>query len=279
MKLFTAVFALALAAHPAPACAGASGSVTVGQLTYTLVDLDTADGIAPSLVFEPLPNPNPSDPSHLGFASVVYSMGFDTGHQEQAAVGTEPLELSYDLGSAGAVTGRLDGRAMPATQQLTVEASANYGTHGGVRTGAYMDTGYMGFTLSPRTRVEFSTIMHVQAGVTSGPALNEWFFGRGVMSLWFGDLPEPTAYYQDAAFAAATVDPLSGPRNVDESWTMTVAHDNTSLEGQLGTVTFNTSTTAQSVSFVPEPGALSMALAGLLVLGGARWRARSRRRV
>ncbi|MBB3221304.1 hypothetical protein [Pseudoduganella umbonata] len=65
---------------------------------------------------------------------------------------------------------------------------------------------------------------------------------------------------------------------MDKTLTMTVAHDNTTLEGVFGTVIFNTWAHANSPLLVPGPGVLSMALAGLLVLGGARLRARSRLR-
>lgn len=279
MKILAAVIAIALAAWQPPAMAGASGRVTQGQLSYTLVDLAPEDGIAPSLVFEPLPNPGPVDPVNMAHGSVRYAVGDDSRFVEQAATGTDPLVLGYDLGSAGAITARLDGRGQPATQRLAIEAGANPGEHGDVQVGSWMYVGDMGFTLSANTRVEFSTTLHVQAGVTSAAGANEWFQSASWMYLMMGHFPDTTGFDWDHELVTVHADPAWGaPRDVDTTLTMTVAYDNTALEGQYGTVSFNTSVNAMAAQPVPEPAALSMMFAGLLVLGGTRLRARSRLR-
>jgi MYXO-CTERM domain-containing protein len=273
MKTVACILVLALAAHLSPAHAGASGRATQGQLGYTLVDLDPGDGIAPSLVFASLPDPAPAGAPGAAHGGAYALLPSGTRYDERFGTGTAPIVLGHDLGAAGSVFARLDGRAQPGTHVLAIDASANGGSTGAVQVGAWLDTGGMAFTLSARTRVEFHTTFQVQAGVTAGPGADEWFQGASWMYLTMGSDPDTAGFDWDHALATAHADPGWGvPRTVDTTLVLSVASDNAGGASRYGTVSF--STWVGAVSAVPEPHALPMVLGGLLVLAARRRRMR-----
>jgi hypothetical protein len=89
MKLRSILAAAALAAltfATADTLADAGGTVTLGQFSYTLTDLDPNDGISPSLTFLPL--------TGLGDQAAQIKMVYESGASAPTLIkqstGTEP---------------------------------------------------------------------------------------------------------------------------------------------------------------------------------------------
>jgi hypothetical protein len=159
-SLFPGLFVAACIALPGLARADASASISVGTLTYTLYDLDPADGIAPSLAFAgsagSLRAPIVDEFLVLDGAETFVRLPTSTdaapvAYDRQLTTGT--LSLSGSL--------RIDGRDAPTATTLAAATSAGVLGHE-LRYRLAPDVGVTAFTLSANTAVQMS----VAYGVT-----------------------------------------------------------------------------------------------------------------
>jgi hypothetical protein len=267
--------ALALLATTAlPASATTEASLSLSDFSATLKDLNTADGIAPSIAwtFDTMQTSSTDavQQSWLtlsGFSLPVWSSG--TGiyaHSDTAGV-MDGVSLygngNLHIASSGA-----------GLDALTLSAHAESGQS--VNTGAAL---YEYFTLSAGTQVTFS--MTVNANWSSNATI-----GQLPSPDWAGELTSSGLYANMTASSLFVNTQASGYSN----WPYLPDTYDSEIDGQVVKLVLkNTSNTDKVYQFtltsgvyaeetalpVPEPASYAMLIAGLLVLGGARRRRRS----
>lgn len=256
----------AVAALPA-AHAESQGQASLGTLTFTLIDLDPNDGIAPSLVWDSSPMSPAYGNTSLQYSTLdVNDTGTSTGSDDFAMQAAPVAGLS--------VSGSVTGRSSPGTQQISTDVrAASDAYYSGALT---LSTGQIGFTLSANTAVSFSTEYQIAGGVTGDGSRDEYFWSRAEM---FSDLDSNAALgsYGGRDHSAATLGDF--PRSLDITGSITVSETNTTLLPQHGLVmlTLNSRAFSDNVLVpIPEPESLPMFAVGMLVLGA--WARRARRR-
>ncbi|WUR15179.1 PEP-CTERM sorting domain-containing protein [[Empedobacter] haloabium] len=238
----------------------ATGHVSHGNLTWTLVDLDPADGIAPSLRFLP----PPAGP--LG-AARAYVSAFAAGvlHEDNVmATGSDPLLAELDYSPAAHTSARVDGRADPATLSLSLDTVATLEPNGASAT-AWLHGGTLPFVLSANTGVTFHSAVLLQGERGSEPGIYDAWLASGTLTVSLDGLAPGESVFTD--YVAVTLSPSPGdPVAVDFTRELTVDYSNrtgASLTGDVALLAIGTT----AIAPVPEPGMLPMALAGLALVG------------
>lgn len=270
----TLAAATALLVVSGGAGAASSGQLTIGQLSYTLTDLDPNDGVTPSISF--------SDISGDGLAPatvmLVWSHNGTGGNNEVNAEDAQPIRYGYSepgLSLGGSISGA---PADPTTLDMRAYARADATDGDGAGTDVEFWSTPMGYVLSPNTSLTVSAVAHFSAdGVPAG--LRDNFTAEARLSLGgYGTLSGPFSLVFPADMDVESGD---GPVDTSEVLTLTYANDSTaSVNGGLSLYgTVRAATFGSSVSPVPEPGRLAMLGAGLPLLLALRRRARRTARV
>lgn len=272
---------LAAAFHAGAAYAQATGTTTLGNLTYTLVDLDPNDGITPSLTWGTWPVNSPNDLYSNGGVSAELRNGWE-GHGPRESLflpGPAPAEVSLgsDYMSAHSL---LHQRESQQTVEMILTPSADMGDSDVNRHArVFANSGNVGFQLSDNTRVVFTVEGQATGSVTRGDEFYERFQTYNFLFLWLGS----TNYQTD--FDLFTVESAEGSfeAGADHQFTLSLAADNRSGAMLSGMTGFSSSTeaismvrTAQLPSPIPEPDSLPLYLAGLGVI--ATWARRRKPR-
>jgi hypothetical protein len=251
----------------AGAAGAATGHITHGSLTWTLVDLDPADGIAPSLQFLPPP------PGPLG-AARAYVSAFAGGalHEDNAvAGGTDALQAQLDYRPAAYSSARVDSRADPATLALTLDTVATLEPNGASAT-AWLHGGALPFVLSANTGVTFHSEVLLRGERGTEPGIYDAWLASGTLTVTLDGLAPAQSVFSD--YVSVTLSPSPGdPVAVDGTRVLTVDYSNRTAASMTGDVALQAIGTT-AIAPVPEPGVLPMALAGLALVG---WRLRRRR--
>ena len=247
-----------------PQASAAEGHVTQQGLTWTLLDLDPADGIAPSLRF--LPQLPPAEPG-TGAIGLMNTVVDGEYHETFVyGVGTEPIVGSVDGSPLAAVAGRIDGRADPATHVLTLDLHANPGTNLS-QTSAFgsMRSGPLPFILSANTAVTFQSTVHLAGQIDPDPRHIELTSVSATLSIALDALPPDTGWMGDAAFLFLGYQP-GDPTSDELMRYLTVDYANRTAGDIAGSLELQAGAIGVA-SLVPEPGAVPLALAGLALLG------------
>ncbi len=257
------------------ALASATSAGGFGIVTITLVDLDPADGVAPSIVFA-------ADPGGFSGATVsgeVRSRGADgEGYREFKRIGLTRGAVVSASGGADLVSvgGSVAGQAGVGFSGITTNGTA--GNSADTWTSYYLTatTPWAAFTLSANTAVQFSVAGWAEATTTTGGNPDTGFDEAAGSVLYLGaagagaggDLVWDEA--ERAASASYMLDDAGNVRGTHDAWngSMTVSYSNltgAAAEGGFGAQvkTFGHS----AVSPVPEPATNLMLLAGLAMLG------------
>lgn len=242
-KLFAAaLLGAALGAHAAPATYGATSSLS--GLGYRLIDLDEADGLAPSVAFRP---------RSVGVLTQAEVVG-DAGTADILDVHWGPMTAFSGLSapSALASAAALGG---PSFSMLASGAAVRESRFNAFYAfaGAALD-----YVLGANTAIEWLGNYSLTAWSTPGRGLESF---AGVV---FGD---STHFQQAAASADQPFVPLSGEISyrVDHLGTGTLAD----------TANFISVAGGGPLAPIPEPGTWALTLAGLAVVGWVTARRKS----
>lgn len=262
-RLIAACAALQLLAGGASA---ATGHVTHGNLTWTLIDLDPTDGIAPSLQFLP----PPAGPLGAARAYVSAFAGGALHEDTVVADDTDPLLAELDYRPAAYTHARVDGRADPATLSLSLDTNATLEPNGASAT-AWLHGGALPFVLSANTGVTFHSSVLLQGERGTEPGIYDAWLASGTLTVSFDGLAPAQSVFTD--YVSVTLSPSPGdPVAVDFTRELTVDYSNRTASSMTGDVALLAIGTT-AIAPVPEPGMLPMALAGLALMG---WRLRRR---
>jgi hypothetical protein len=276
---------LALAWLPfAAAWADTSSDATVANVSYSLVDLDPADGIAPAIQFNGASDYN----SWAGTSLYIASMTAPFWSDERFAIapskyGALELESANALGAASASVsgdGTLSGTVLRASGHSTSSPTESVGYFAGADMLGNAQNAFIAqaFSLTPHTRVVFSADVRVVAQVS--------FSGLPAA----GGQEGTNAYVELRVFEQGTeADP--GPQfEVDEVRAWANGAGQTNIEERMAQVQFdnagdtwleaNVNVNANvdgSANFytpaVPEPGKSALFAGGLSAVA---WRCRRR---
>lgn len=275
-SLLAGLCALACAS---PALAQISVRTTLGNLTYTLTDLDLNDGITPSLM------PLASAPrASTSMALTITQDGLRNQYIEQTVTGAMPLDpvahahsyVSADgapatrLGAAASVSGGL-------LSGLALEASAHNNASAGDHIAASLAaTDAAPFVLSPMTLITFSADYELNDMTGPLPLDAPLFSTYSAVSFIF--LVQEEYGYQHVAdsatyFGGRDSYGTTGPGTLTMSY---ANHEAVGLTSYLSLNAWANATTNVPTNVplpVPEPMTYAMLLAGLGIVVGARRRA------
>ena len=268
------ILAAALAASTfasADALADAGGTVTLGQFSYTLTDLDPNDGISPSLTFLPL--------TGLGDQAAQIKMVYESGASAPTLIkqstGTEPLSLDFRT-----MSGSATGLSSLATTVLSASAYATeQDMSGSISSSAW--SAVQDFVLSPHTELSVIALAHYSGALVpvetdylslSADILLHAAGPDGAIDTSFGAIP-----YNSGYGAPAT--------RIDRSLHVVGAFANDNDTPLSGTLRMVAGVDATAFGFVgsgggtvvpppvPEPASIALLAAGLPLLLALRRRA------
>lgn len=269
MKTKQSILAALLAACALPALAQVTSGATLGNLGYTLYDLDLSDTNTPSLV---LSVPDGVIPPYLGggytgigYAHSVYNNTVLIQHGSNSADATSRTSTFDGWAGTGTVSqsGR-GGTGMGQQLQHAIEAREWSGVQAQINSDSWSDGVY--FTLAPGTGVTFTATLAAWAEI----ALDEDYYGMASVlgSLRVRNLQDPNnGGASDGRLYVAGTEP-GKPPPFDQTTLLSVSYENRSANPIYAYAEMDLSGMAYTipVSMVPEPGQLSMLLAGALVL-------------
>lgn len=241
----------------------ATGSVSFGQLTYTLTDLDPNDGVTPSITFLPL-----STSGSPGSVNLEYFAGSGWKSDNVAEVGRQPVAASLS-GSGVTVSGSFSGLDDPGAWSLDAYGSVTGGASGQLE--ASTDSGEQDFVLSPHTSLTVTATAHEALTIDPGASLAN--YSTGALLTLLAQDPAGQLSYVASPYS---LDGARAPYDFTASTSVTYANGNASSVD--GSVYLSTDVTlifaGSTVSPVPEPAQLMLFAAGLPLLLGLRRRAR-----
>lgn len=258
-----------------PALAQLSVRTSLGNLTYTLTDLDLNDGITPSLM------PLASAPrASTSMALTITNDGLRNQYIEHRVKGIMPLDPvahahSY-FGADGAPATRLGAAASVSgglLSGLALEASAHNNASAGDHIAASLAaTDAAPFVLSPMTLITFSADYELNDAIGPLPLDAPLFSTYSSVSFLFLVQEEYSLQYvADSAtyFGGRDSYGTAGPG------TLTMSYANREAVGLTSYLTLNAwaNATSNVPLPVPEPMTYAMLLAGLGIVVAARRRA------
>ncbi|NGZ86072.1 PEP-CTERM sorting domain-containing protein [Duganella aceris] len=270
--------AACLAAAVGPVFANASSSATFGNLVITLTDLNTGDGVAPTLSF-----------SANGHAYVLgETLGWGDTADDNLYAYTAPQQQGVLSGqthtdwssASSSVTAANTVAGFTALSASGAAASGldGYGAYRSYATGA--DPFFNTFTLSANTKVTFSTIASAQVATSMGYNLDadqdEYAYAHMLLAV-SGSVAGQEQFdgQERELFATFNVRDDGTTEGVRDSWSglLSASFSNTSGVNAFGEMQAFVSTEGYSavwdgVTPVPEPETYAMLLAGLALVGG-----------
>lgn len=282
LSLKTAFVAGALVLASAAAVAESRGAGAITSVSFTLIDLDPTDGVAPSISFI-----EAGDPAFAGayaFGYVRASTDDENIYREYTRYGATPTSaISGSTSSAwSGASGAVAGASGVGFTSMSVQGVALSGTDVGndYYRGVYysvVNVAPANFTLSANTGVVFSVQGWASGETTLGGNPDTGFTesggavlqlstrgldANGVDTVWDRQSAAAVAWYNvadDGQVSGAT-----------ESWqgTLSSSYSNFNAFAVEGQFSAQLSASGQSVAaVVPEPGTVAMLLAGLAGLG------------
>jgi hypothetical protein len=289
-RVLKVVAAACLTLAGAPVWAAASSSATLGNVSITLIDLDTADGIAPSISF--LPGPQGYAGPLISGAAHSFSPGEEFNNFERAGTRagaslsdgahTALASSAASVTGAGTGTGIGIGFGAMSANGAALSATDGYGRYESFATVPAAVTG-QGFVLSANTMVRFSITGNAQAAYTLGYHAQsaEGEYASGLLTLLVsGAAADGSGDLIDAQRESAVVRSMighsaPGPDSASWSGLLTASYSNLAAHSSLGNFYAEASAAGFSVSAVPEPETAAMLLAGLGLVGAVARRRRA----
>lgn len=243
-----------------------TADATLSNFQITLVDLDTSDGIAPSVVFE----------NFQGGPFVAAESGTTANHFTDVHAGGSPFGDAASTSSQDAATGLavLAGDAFGAGASVTASASATQlGTYGASTVWLGDGNSYVSFTLSAETRLVITGDASASVMSTiNDPSADAW-------ASVFLKLTDYTGL-DNVSVGGAEAEQFStngaAPFMTTDAHHVEISFDNLDTSSAGGIFFGSVDASTSSLSAVPEPSGLMLALAGLGLLA---WKGRTRRRV
>lgn len=279
MKMRHSILAALLAAGAAPALAQITSGATLGNLSYTLFDLDLSDVTTPSLVFSVPDGVAPPHNSRDGYTSISYTERVDY----------QPVLMQHGSNTYNAIsrTSSWDGRSGTGTITLTgrggtgmdqqlvrsLEVRESSSVQAQLTPYSWSDAIY--FTLSPGARVTFTATLAAWAQFD----LADTHYGQAQVlgALEIRNLLNVNNdHVGDARLFSGGTEPGKGPA-FDENVLLSVSYENRGAAPVYAYAQIDLGGSAATipVSMVPEPGRLSMLLAGVLLMPCVmRWKTR-----
>lgn len=265
-----------MAAAASPALAAASSSATFGNLVITLTDLDTGDGIAPSLAFN-LNGPSFIDSRAEGFGDISESYQFQNYAPQQGGLFTGETHSAWSSSVGSIMTANnVAGYTSMSAAGAAHSGLDAYGTYRAASIGATPDNT---FTLSANTAVTFSVMANMRASTSMGYNLEADMaeyatshallnVGGMVNGMFVTDAQER---YIDAGFDVLDDNTTIG---VSNSWSGLLSASFSNLSSaeasgflQTFVIVEGYSAVWDGITPVPEPGTYAMLLGGLALLG------------
>ena len=268
--------ATALALPASPSFAQAQGTASLGNLSFTLVDLDPNDGITPSLTWPAWPYSSQNDPVGNGGGVLELRSGGEYHWQQLYQPGPEPLELSLSPNPNIGASAALTQRETPETLEMTLAPYAMM--QGGAEQNAriHFYSGMIPFTVSANTRVTFTLDVQASGSVSQQEGMLERFEAYSLFYLIFGDSSD----FDSDLFTLSSGE--GGAQEADYFHTLTITGENRSIGSMNGYAKFYGVSAALSMwdtsaipPAIPEPATLPAYAAGLVVI--AMWRRRRQR--
>ncbi|WP_295993585.1 PEP-CTERM sorting domain-containing protein [Rugamonas sp.] len=268
--------AACLSALAAPAMADAYSTVSFGNVTITLTDLNSGDGIAPSITF--LPNANQYEGNHIyGEAESWAPRDTYLTMDHTSKVIGKSLSDTIDTGTAASSASIVGSSSGAGFSSMSLSASAASGVDAHGRYFGYATVPFTvdntSFILSANTMVSFSAKAAINTdftvGYTAGALEGEMAYGR--LTLYAGgsnagdatDMEEQvqSVYYLDGG--------PSGAQSAQWNGTMTASYSNLGSTSATGQFYAEAEVGGRSVvlAAVPEPSSYAMLLGGLAVMG------------
>ncbi|GGY56915.1 PEP-CTERM sorting domain-containing protein [Pseudoduganella albidiflava] len=253
------LLAALLVAGTAQALAETHAEASISGLRYTLVDLNSNDGIAPSLNIGYSQRPGRGNIS----VSVQTLDGTSTGINEPGT-GTGPLSYEIDTPFAHAI-GSIVGRDSPLTEALSGSVTLKDSGRNdiGMLSDVALESSAFEFTLSANTKVVFSLDAHV-AAYTDDP-LGE--YAASAYAYWFGTMPVSGQIHFEQELLGDRVGHWGVGTHLDLEKTLTLTFANTSGNAAIGSMRYDINTGA--IAPIPEPSTYAMMIGGLGLLAFA----------
>ena len=279
MKTITRLQALALAGAlaSAPALADVQGEATLGNLRFTLIDLDPNDAVTPSLEWV---LPGQGWGASNGYASVYYdasSTDWNWGEHYNRYVNPEPREparIDYAPGAHVSLSAAYT-HPDPLGQMLSLSVRNAPLANAYSSAQANVSAEQLAFWLSPNTRVSLSVDMSASASVEAQGTHAEYLgllVAFGVADyLNYNDTDTINLRRQTGTGTGLAP-------GLDETGTLTVDFSNpygTARQGSLQ-LSLGAEAWTSPVSPVPEPSSQAMLLAGAALFGWRRLRTQRR---
>lgn len=261
---------LACVAWSGPAAANSQGQSTMGNLRFTLFDLDLTDSVTPSLLWS-IPDA-PSGVMSQAWLTVGYSVSDehvrDSYLDARQALPGSPASLSFSPGPQASVETALAHPA-PLGQLLSVRASISSGGQRDAFTTGEVQSDLLGFTLSPNTRVAFTVDLDITAGTQALAGYDEEIYAHGAI---YVNGHAPLGGSSSTATQLHTGTMPGSPLELDQTIGLSVDFSNATSNAGYGDVSFLLRSQARSwpVSAVPEPSSTVMLLAGFALFGWRR---------
>lgn len=269
----------------AQAQAQVSGEVRHGQISYSLLDLDPDDGIAPSLRFLPLPGPGED---RLGTVAGYVNLSTDNGSSSGALYGDEPGDFVHALTvpQMAGVSLRAEARGDPGATMLSIDAwTASPQPLDVSFADSWIQSDPLVFVLSPNTRLTMSSSGSYAASV-AGNGHEGYFLFSSQLFLYTRNANGDYVYHAndlaEAEYRNTIGSPSNAPGTLSDDFSLSVEWDNLAATDATAFAVFNARADLYSFSRpvappVPEPGALPMFAAGLAGLGIGYLRRKSRK--
>jgi hypothetical protein len=281
----TGALLAALASLGTAHAATATASASISDLSFTLIDLDPTDGIAPSLTF--------NDPNGYGYSAYGWAYASQNDSAGVYVSDNKSYTAPYDTnafvtpGSASATAGgstatassTLNGYSATATSTLTGDP-ASPSDYGNASATTYPNNYYyynQGFTLGANTLLLVKGKYAVSASVDATGTTSDYAYAYAYM---FGTFDSGNGIAQTAGlnkYVYAYGDVTSGyPLSDSKSGTFGFSFANYAPTAGTGSFynSYTSVNTYVSTAAVPEADAWALALAGVGVAGLATTRRR-----
>ena len=254
LRTTAAAALLALSAF-GTAHATATASVSIGQVTITLFDLDPSDSITPALTF-------------VGETSYSYA-SIGSAYDQEGAPGFYSPTSAYASTALGWVAGNTS--AAGASSALELLGAATAGNQASAQGNSYS---YSNFEVTPWTGVVLTAYVDAQASTSVGRDGNqtEWVQGYGTIQMSIqGDDGYEYHYASQGAYASYVWDGTQYvPESTSFSGQIRLTYANLSGATLSGSYYAQASTNASStIAAVPEPTSYALLLAGLAAISAA----------